>query len=831
MLPGKIVGPFRKKTQARRPSCPKALRLTPLLLALGAGQVAAVEIIVVGPPGASGFPGAFPGAGGGAGQAAAALVSQPGLSLDALNRLTALGGAGGAGGAGAANASGPGGAAGAGGAGGATTAAMAAAPLSGPVTLQVAGTGGAGGAAGLSGIGQDGLAGLGANGGTGGAALVSANSFAAGAAAAASDASAIGGAGGMGQGAGYSGGAGASAAVRASASSAGGSALVSAIQQGGAGGAGAAGADGGAGAASVLQNGVSGAAAAALGLTQTAVGGQGGASDGGLAGVGGAASSSLSGAFYPAASLTLSSNAVGGAGGMVVSGSVDINSKLVNGGAGGAASVTSSQVRTGGALNLTQAAYGGAGGDAFAGRAGNGGGANTVFSYSAAERLSTLAASVSAVGGNGGTAHDTVFGTGQGGNGGSASSVLDVYAATPMDGGLGAIISGSSSAVAGGGGDGFFVSSGNGGSAFSQSSVNAYGTVFSSSYAGGPATGLLDRSATGRAIAIARSNYSATAYAAASGGSSTVSLFGTGGVASASASSHYLASATATSGSGSGRFGSADPASASASADVTRLAGDPLAALAGAEARAHASSRSKSEPNVVSANASLSDEGRSATAIARVATIDDLGGNRPDVESAVNVGGPAYGAWVPGSDLTAVSYASSLPGAASVSALLADAPRVAAAFAGSSVLGAGTQAGTFFGNTMSGEFRVPFEPGQHLLLGFFSALVGNGPEPIDLSIDNFGTLLYAHSFTSVSDLQQFFDDRVLDLGILGVSALDLTVTTRMPNGRLSFSYLLGAGDAVAAVPEADSWLLLLPGLALVVLLSRRKRGRPGACPA
>lgn len=573
---------------------------------------------------------------------------------------------------------------------------------------------------------------------------------------------------------------------------------------------------------------------ATLTLSAVSTGGNGGMINGNLSGSGSAgnggraaAAARIDGATA-AAALGGDVTATGGNGGTYTGPLPDPNAPVpvidMNGGNGGDALASSVYTRGAAIARLTQSAFGGQGGNAYGGTGGAGGNASALLTYAAASGPSVFDAGIAAVGGTGGSAVPDPRDSGSGGSGGNASAILDLRFAVADDGGLDAVMHANGTATAGNGGSGALFFFGPSGNALAQTSLTGYGTVHASATANGALGGNIDSVGTGRAVAIAASNLSATADAVASGGSSTIDP-GNGGDASASARSNYLAGARAQATSGSGRFGNSAPSNAVADAAVVRSAGGPLALRTGGEARAEALGSSSVTFNQISARSSFVDERSASGAVASVSTLASGGGYGADGQSAANVGGTAYGAWTPAFPLLAVSYASTRPDAATLGPLLAQAPRVAAAFAGADVLGEGTQGAMFFSYAMRGEFRTAVDPQRHLLIGFFAPVVvfGDAFSEVDLSISNFGKVLFSHAFTSASEATQFFDDRALDLGISGLSTLDLVVTTQMPNGGFGFSYAIGAGDAVAPVPEAGTWLLLSAGLALTLFLARRRR--------
>jgi hypothetical protein len=683
------------------------LRLAPLLLALGAGDVLAVDVIVSGPPGSKGQ-NATAGANGTAGTAAPVQTYSIG-SVDNAISLTVSSGTGGQGGDGlAADGTHPQRVPGAGAGGGASTATLGAAPATGPGNATLTVTGGHGGDAGAVDP-LDTLT-LGASGGNGGSAVGNLNASASSPAAVAASASAAGGNGGTGTGVSYSGGAGGGGGVTLSAWS-------------------------------------------------------------------------VSGPFTGSGSVDASASAIGGNGG------VGLN--LANGGQGGDAAVQSFSARSSGLLALTQAATGGNGGDSFGSVGGNGGVANTNLNYFSFNPVGGIGASITATGGNGGNGQDltvfpgnnTFFGTG--GSGGNARSVLELQSAHPAAGVTGTSVSGSAAAYGGASG-GAFGDTGLGGDAYSQATVRSYGMVSSTSLAVGGQGGGRFSGAPGNATAMASaySNESANSRATANGGSGA-------------------------------RFLDLGSASASAYAEVARTQADaaPPGGLAIASAFAMGGSIA------AAARSSASDEVLQASA--QSSTISNLAGGGIGIAaySSANVGGLAYAAPAAGFP-GGVSYASAQPTSASARAALTAAPAVAAALAGAPIVGTGGQESLFSSYIASSEFHLVNTIGTHLLIGFLLTPMDNRRfDSLDFSIRNFNTTLVSRSFTSLAAAVSFFDDKVLDLGLLGGPALDLTVSTTLTDASFGFAYAIAA--APTAVPEGNIWTMLIVGL-LVMLASVRK---------
>lgn len=139
----------------------------------------------------------------------------------------------------------------------------------------------------------------------------------------------------------------------------------------------------------------------------------------------------------------------------------------------------------------------------------------------------------------------------------------------------------------------------------------------------------------------------------------------------------------------------------------------------------------------------------------------------------------------------------------------------------------------------SGQFQFVSAVDQHLLIAFLGA-GGSGFDTLDLSISNHGTLLFSQSFTSLSDANLFFTNRVLDLGLFGAGAQDIVVRSSLAGAAYdyAFNYVLGsgglgpvgggtggigAGAGVSAVPEESSWMMMMIGLSGLVIVARRRK--------
>jgi len=766
----------------------RGLRAIPLLCAAWCGNALAVDVIYQGPPGSSGLTGATPGAAGTAGMAAlAALYTLSGTDAD--NSLTVNGGAGGPGGNGANGNPGQiGGAAGAGGAGSTATAVLSAiAPAAGG-TLAVAANGGVGGNAGQPGTGA--APGAGASGGVGGAASANGVLTSSGNGAVQGAAQASGGQGGL-----ASGGVG----------SAGGGAALSNF--------------------TLVALG-SGTAA----VRSAAVGGSGAAAtaEGASAGNGGNAIASA-GIGNPTATLSAYTQevlATGGAGGHANLDFSDAPHAI--GGNGGDAAATTISAYSSGTLILTQRATGGAGGDTIFASAGRGGNASSIIATSLGGVQSASIDSI-ATGGAGGVGLGSPFGdpeSGAPGAGGNAYSNITLTGNAPAGGGWNADIAATSTALAGSPGNGAFPPEG--GNADAIVSLAGYGRVSGTAQATGTFGG--GQGGYGNARATVGSNYSAVAAATANGGGAFFNP-GAPATARADANAGWHANADAVALSGSGRFGNSDPASAIAQATVNRVTGTPPPGTSlVSEARAHA--QASFQGGQVLARSSYHHAGLGASVAATASSGEPARFYQPEAYSAANVGGAAYGPWNPvGAFGAVVSYASALPDPASLTALMAASPNIEAAFDGAQLLAAGTVGAMFFPFTSTAAYELPFTAGRHLLVGLGLPFVSEfDSASFEFSVSNGTTELYAGSFTTPQQAASWFTDRVLDLGVISDSSLDLLVRFTMNSGVYGFSYVLGAGDALAPVPESGTWLMLMLGLALLTWRACKLRDTPLASP-
>jgi hypothetical protein len=100
---------------------------------------------------------------------------------------------------------------------------------------------------------------------------------------------------------------------------------------------------------------------------------------------------------------------------------------------------------------------------------------------------------------------------------------------------------------------------------------------------------------------------------------------------------------------------------------------------------------------------------------------------------------------------------------------------------------------------------------------------------LSFSVKNFDTTILDQSFTSLTSADSYFTDHALNLGTFsGNTRLTLTfaLNSSAANQGADFSYLLASGPlTVASVPEPEQFVLLLAGLGLMGLVSRRRSTR------
>jgi hypothetical protein len=432
---------------------------------------------------------------------------------------------------------------------------------------------------------------------------------------------------------------------------------------------------------------------------------------------------------------------------------------------------------TSGALSLTQSSTAGSGGDSFVGAGGVAGNASSLLTLlnSPAALVNAEVGAVAGNGGKGGSSLDewTSYDAAAGGN---AVSMLNLRSTS-----LGAVSNGYSHATGGNGGNGYGPNPAAGGAAEAYLTVEAPGAAKGLSVAyggnGGQGNGI---GAGGNATAqtVVRSSGAANAEARAYGGAG-----GTQGVSNA------YASATGT--------------------------GSTSYAYAGGAGNSHVSSSVTAAGNAVLTT-----------------------------ESFASNAGQAYPT---GSTAQAYSTAHGQATAAQAAALLDGHTVLAAALSNGTIYGSGIQGtnyapsaapGAALAYTLVGQYSFDLAQTSTLVLGLLDyAVLGNGFDSLTLSVDDNGTQLFSKVFATLSEAQLFFSDHALSLGVFGPGLQDLTVTSQIltnASSGFSFNYLVGAagqgiptGDSVSPVPEAQGWLLMLPGLGFVLMVAVRRR-RAGA---
>ena len=169
---------------------------------------------------------------------------------------------------------------------------------------------------------------------------------------------------------------------------------------------------------------------------------------------------------------------------------------------------------------------------------------------------------------------------------------------------------------------------------------------------------------------------------------------------------------------------------------------------------------------------------------------------------------------------------SALPTAASVAPLIGSSAEVGAAFANAETLAAGMMGSRFYPYTGSAEFSLPFSAGSHLLLGLLQPYTPQGNfASFSFAVSNGGVSLYSGSFTSAAQAASVFGGHAFDLGVIQADTLDLLITFTLESDSYGFSYLVGQGDALAPVPEAGTWMMLMLGLVLLAWRGAHARGR------
>ncbi|WBS01724.1 hypothetical protein OU994_26220 [Pseudoduganella sp. SL102] len=192
--------------------------------------------------------------------------------------------------------------------------------------------------------------------------------------------------------------------------------------------------------------------------------------------------------------------------------------------------------------------------------------------------------------------------------------------------------------------------------------------------------------------------------------------------------------------------------------------------------------------------------------------------------------GTSIGRAVPGQGSNTGSYANALPVGAVIPA---GAPTVAAALEGQRIAAVGR---------MLGVSTYPAAPGAHFLttasfrfdtvapgaltLGLLDFRNFGSFAELELIVSNHGSELFSWTFDSLAAAQAFFDDNVLELGMLGAGSQDILIAADFSFGntysKFDFDYVLGA-EGLAPVPEPQVWMLMLLGLTVLLVRPRATR--------
>ncbi|AVR94695.1 hypothetical protein C9I28_02400 [Pseudoduganella armeniaca] len=474
------------------------------------------------------------------------------------------------------------------------------------------------------------------------------------------------------------------------------------------------------------------------------------------------------------------------------------------GGTGG--SVTLVNVATGattGVLTLDQIAYAGLGGDSRGGQAGSGGVAVSRLNLRETS-AHTVNANVLAAGGRAGGEQSI-----RSGNGGAGEATLVLQADK-----AGSVAFGHAGATGGGWADMPADTFGKAGNAVASSLVQADRLATSEAVAigGTPRKPLWKQSGNADAFARAVSNHEAKATASGTGTVAIVRAEAVGGTGTTSAVASARASQATVSAYSSAHGAASNTAQAEAS---------------GAKSTVKAESLST---------------GQGGTRVTTTGYTVQKDGVNDGARSGASMGGKIYALpqqfapEEPSPTITynmtyATSYATALPDAGAATATLAATPTVAEAFHGARVIGMGLASGVAYTydkpvnytGITTANFQFDTTSGGMLTLGLLDSLTYlSGFSKLELSISNHGTEIFTQTFTSLQDAELFFNDRVLNLGMLAAGSQDLLVTTGFtltrPSG-FGFTYALG----ISAVPEPQTWLLLLLGTSVILLRQRRRQ--------
>jgi hypothetical protein len=594
-------------------------------------------------------------------------------------------------------------------------------------------------------------------------------------------------------------------------------------------------------------------------LYQYAYGGTGGYGDNSASpGNGGYASSFLdSSAGLGTYSTSYNVYAIGGQGGTGASGS------SANGGLGGNALAGFSLVGAGDISGLANAT-GGNGGNVFgSGNGGNGGQATLATVYGASTSGGTVNVSGYATGGNGGN----VFGSGNGGNGGQATASINNVANNLA-----------ASAVASGGGGGWSYNGGNGGqggaaTATVQATSSSSYVGSNASATGGSGGGVSNGSNSqagngGNAVASASGNSAAyywgnpvTSNASGGGGGNVYTGTGSGGNGGAAAAQSFYTtsqnqyretiSANAYGGGGGQGLGTGNSGGQGGNANAMAT-GTSLGTLYVNSSATGGQGGSDSSGNFASAgNALATSTGTAASGRVGSYAISNLGNgyfvngqasapilNGTSISVAgTNVGQPLQ-TLADAQGNQAVAFGTALP--SKIEAMLAQYQRVYYSFKGNGpVLGYGILGGMASGSgagtyNSSLEYNLSIQGisnPQDLVVGLMgSSFSGPGFVSLEFSIVDQGQRLFDQTFSSAASAQAFFNNDVLDLGLLTSipltgSDLDLIFNCSLVasnNSGADFNFVYGNGTP-QVIPLPGSALLLLTGLAGLGIL--RKKGK------
>jgi hypothetical protein len=452
---------------------------------------------------------------------------------------------------------------------------------------------------------------------------------------------------------------------------------------------------------------------------------------------------------------------------------------------GGSASSTA-KASAGSSSNASAVAfaYGGVGSDSLSESAGHGGVASAFASATSAS--GAVAVSALQKGGDGGN------GDSSGSVGAGADSLMD----NAVSGFTTGALSLTQTAIAGSGGDSAYGNGGEAGNA--RSTLSILDTTAAKLTATVNATAG-NRGNAGRLVqdsppeASAGSNASSRLEVRMASAGAAIARGGAGGTGNAGAGAWGAASASA---------------------------------LASSSTQASATAQATGGASVANASASASQVRASASADGQGSITAAAGASKTATYALdeVPAGTQAY------------SYAS---GAADAGAIASRA-NVTAAFNGGTVYGAGVQGvnyavGATQAYTSTGQYSITLGGTSSLILGLLDfTAYGTGFDQLTLSIADNGSLLYSRAFSSLGEAELFFSDGTLNLGSFSAGLQLLTVTSSFlgsGDGGFGFSYAL-AGTAVSAVPEAQTWLMLIAGLGMIVVSARRARRfsvAPKAC--